>query len=191
VVRATKLPWIVALAAPALSCSLIVQFHDQPDAGPGGGGEAGAIEDAGSGDAAMDATMDVSPQMDSGPDLVVMDDVVEEVPLVPCLGKQNGWYCGNNGLDELLPDADLVYCDGGGIGSITACDAGCLHVVDPFPDSCNPCGGRVNGDYCGKQLAGFNPDNSDILIGCTGGQVSLQDACAAGCGPNGSMSACY
>jgi hypothetical protein len=117
--------------------------------------------------------------------------VAEEPPLEPCIGKQNGWYCGNNGLDELLPDADLVYCDGGGIGSITMCEAGCLHVVDPFPDSCNPCGGLANGDYCGRNLPGFNPDNSDILVGCTGGQVSLQDACVSGCGSNGNMSACY
>jgi hypothetical protein len=187
VVRATKLPWIAALFAPALSCSLIVQFHDQ-DGGSSDGGTAGG-DDVSIMDAPQDQVQDAGSDMNAG------DDVVSEAAAVdnwnPCLGKTNGWRCGNNGLDDLLPDADLVYCSGGNIGSITLCDAGCLHVVDPFPDSCNPCGGQANGDYCGRQLPGFNPDNSDILIVCAGGQVSLQDACAAGCGSNGMMSACY
>lgn len=177
VVRAMKLPWIAALVAPALSCTLLVQFHDQ-----GGSGDGGAVGD--------DATMDASPSKDAGME-TTEEEASEVDTFAPCLGKQ-GWYCGNNGLDDLLPDADLVYCnEAGAIGSLTVCDAGCLHVVDPFPDSCNPCGGRSNGDYCGRDLSGFNPDNADILIGCTGGQVGLQDACAHGCGSNGNMAACY
>jgi hypothetical protein len=190
VVRATKLPWIVALVAPALSCSLIVQFHDEPGGarGDGGGGSSGG--DVGTG--GDDATMDGSPQMDGGPDTVVDVEAGATVDnWNPCLGKTNGWRCGDNGLDDLLPDADLVYCSGGNIGSLTVCDAGCLHVVDPFPDSCNPCAGQANGDYCGRDLAGFNSSNADILIGCTGGQTGLQDACVHGCGSNGNMSSCY
>jgi len=187
VVRARKLPWIAALFAPALSCSLIVQFHDQ-DAGSSDGGPSG--DDA----SIMDVSQDQQVQ-DAGSDTNAGDEVVPEAAAVdnwnPCLGKTNGWRCGNNGLDDPLPDADLVYCSSGSIGSITLCDAGCLHVVDPFPDSCNPCGGVANGDYCGRDLSGFNPDNADILIGCTGGQVGLQDACVHGCGSNGNMSSCY
>jgi hypothetical protein len=189
VMRATKLPWIVALVAPVLSCSLIVQFHDEPDAGSrgdGGGGSGGGDVGTGGDDA---TTMDGSPQMDG---TVVDSEAAATVDnWNPCFNKSNGWRCGDNGLYDLLPDADLVHCEGGAIDSITVCDAGCLHVMDPFPDSCNPCGGQTNGDYCGRDLGGFNPDNSDILIICTGGQVSLQDACVAGCGSNGKMSACY
>lgn len=178
--RATKLPWIAALAAPCvLSCTLLVQFHDQSAGSDGGSGGDGV----GPGD---DAGMDAAPEAQP-----IEAEAAAVDTWAPCLKKENGWYCGDNGLDDLLPDADLVYCSEGGIGSVTACDAGCLHVVDPFPDSCNPCGGQANGDYCGKQLAGFNPYNGDILIGCSGGQVILQDACVAGCGPNGKMSACY
>ncbi|HTQ42113.1 MAG TPA: hypothetical protein VMI75_05090 [Polyangiaceae bacterium] len=187
-VRATKLPWIAALFAPALSCSLIVQFHDQ-DAGSSDGGPTGG-DDA----SVMDVTQEQQVQ-DTGLDVNTGDDVAPETSTVdnwnPCFMKSNGYRCGNNGLDEPLPDADLVYCSGGYIGDITLCDAGCLHVVDPFPDSCNPCGGTANGDYCGRDLSGFNPDNADILIGCTGGQVGLQDACVHGCGSNGNMSSCY
>jgi hypothetical protein len=181
VARATKLPWIVAVAAPVLSCSVLVQFHD-PDAGADGGQSGN--------DAGMDVTQG-QPEAEAGQEPEGSPEAAAVDNWNPCLGKTNGWRCGNNGLDDPLPDADLVYCSGGNIGSITLCDAGCLHVVDPFPDSCNPCGAAANGDYCGRDLAGFNTDNADILVGCTGGQVGLQDACVHGCGSNGNMSSCY
>jgi hypothetical protein len=193
VVRATKLPWIAALVAPCvLSCSLLVQFHDQSagddgGSGSGGGGGSGSGNGSGGGSGSGSGS-------GGGGDASVDGGMEAEAAAVdswaPCLGKM-GWYCGNNGLDDLLPDADLVYCDAGGIGSLTVCEAGCLHVVDPFPDSCNPCGGQANGSYCGRDLPGFNPENADILIGCGAGQVDLQDACVHGCGSNGKMSACY
>lgn len=183
VTRAAKLPWvIVAFVAPVLSCSLIVQFHDQ-DAGEDGGPR--------SDDAAMDVTVEGQAEAESDAGLETTAEAAAVDNLNPCYNTTNGWRCGDNGLADLLPSNDLVHCYEGGVDILTLCDAGCLHVVDPFPDSCNPCNGQMNGDYCGKQLAGFNPDNGDILIGCTGGQVSLQDACAHGCGPNGVMSACY
>lgn len=183
-VRTTKLLWVVALAAPALSCSLLVQFHDQDggagDAGPGG-------DDASMRDVSQEHEEDASSDLDAGyeAEAAAVDN------WNPCSMKSDGWRCGNNGLTDPLPDADLVYCSSGFIGSVTVCDAGCLHVVDPFPDSCNPCGQVANGDYCGRDLAGFNTDNADILIGCTGGQAELQDACVHGCGSNGNMSSCY
>ena len=176
VVRATKLAWIAALFAPAVSCTLLVQFHDQ-DAG----------EEAGlpSTDGGVDVTQEAQVEAEVEAEAAAVDN------WNPCATKTNGWRCGNNGLDDLLPDADLVYCSGGNIGTLTLCDGGCVHVVDPFPDSCNPCGGATNGNYCGRDLAGFNPDNSDILVTCAGGQVGDQDACAHGCGSNGNMGACF
>lgn len=177
--RVAKLSWIAALAAPMLSCTLLVQFHDQPD-----GGDVLPNEDAG-----IDATADR--QADAQGEGQVEAEASAVDTWNPCLDKTNGWRCGNNGLDDPLPDADLVYCNAGTIGSLTVCDAGCLHVVDPFPDSCNPCGGVANGDYCGRDLPGFNQDNADILIICTSGEADYQDACAHGCGSNGKMSACY
>ena len=175
VARARWLPWVAALVAPMLSCTLLVQFHDQS-------------ADVG------DASADVAPPREAGSDAPEPVDAAEAAVVdtyAPCAAKKNGWYCGNNGLADVLPDADLVYCSNGVIGSLTVCDAGCLHVVDPFPDSCNPCGGAANGNYCGRDFGGFNTDNADILITCTGGQTSDQDACIHGCGSNGKMSACY
>ncbi len=184
--RATRLPWIAALAAPVLSCTLLVQFHDQSgdnaDGGLPPGGDGGI-------DVASDVTVD-APDDSTGTDSEPPSEGAAVDNWNPCQ-MLTGWYCGNNGLAVPLPDADLVQCEGGSTIGITMCDAGCLHVVDPFPDSCNPCGGRTNGDYCGRDLSGFNPENADILIGCAGGQVGLQDACAHGCGSNGNMSACY
>jgi hypothetical protein len=182
VLRATRLLWIAALLAPALSCTLLVQFHDQ-DAGAEGGlpGD----------DAGLDVTVDqqVEAESEASPEAAAVDN------WNPCFNKSPGYRCGNDGLSDLLPDADLVYCtdvnDAGVIGSITVCEAGCLHVPDPFPDSCNPCAGVANGDYCGRDLSGFNPTNADILVACSAGWADYQDACVHGCGSNGKMSACY
>ncbi len=180
--RRVRLPIGFAIAASALaaSCSLLVQFHDQAscdgglctddasvgDAAPGPDGAGDAPADGGARDARADR-------------------------YAPCSRLANGWYCGNNGLNGYAgsPD-DLVHCSDGGVYQVTGCDGGCLHVVDPFPDACNPCVGVANGSYCGRDLPGFPAVNADILIQCQGGTVSSQIACAKGCGSNGNMSAC-
>jgi len=183
-----RLVLLVAFGAVAAACSAIVQFHDQQ---PNVTADASVV-DSGAG---SDAGIDGSNPADSG----TGDDssggdsmVAADHPSSPCNGKANGYYCGNNGLGPGLPDADLVHCVSGAIGADTSCgDAGCLHVVDPFPDACNPCFGVADGAYCGRDLAGFPMYNADILLQCTGGATTQQTACAAGCHSLGTMSVCY
>jgi hypothetical protein len=118
---------------------------------------------------------------------------------MPCVVQgvpKSGYYCGDNGLSPGLPPGDIVHCIDGGVSSATSCgDGGCLHVVDPFADACNPCYMVPDGSYCGRDLGGppnyFPASNADILIQCAGGSTTNQTACAHGCMSSGTMSACY
>jgi hypothetical protein len=183
--RLVRAPLVLLVVAsfPAAACSLIVQFHDQST---GGGDDASVVE---SGPAPEAATQDSGVLQDSsGGDSMAAIDT-----FAPCLGKANGFYCGNNGLGPGLPPEDIVHCiNDGSVGTAISCgDAGCLHVVDPFPDACNPCFGVADGAYCGRDLAGFPAYSADILLQCTSGSTTQQTACAAGCHSIGTMSVCY
>ena len=177
---------LIAAGVAVAACSAIVQFHDQPIVTA----EA-SVADSGAG---SDAGIDTATPADSGTgeDSSGGDSMAAADHFNPCSGKANGYYCGNNGLGPGLPDADLVHCLSGAIGTDTSCgDAGCLHVVDPFPDACNPCFGVADGAYCGRDLAGFPSFNGDILLQCSGGATTQQTACAAGCHSLVTMSVCY
>jgi hypothetical protein len=72
-------------------------------------------------------------------------------------------------------------CDGGAIVSVRACDAGCLAMINPFPDTCNECNAKPNGLYCGRDFAGFPAENADFLIQCQATNAVQIVACAHGC----------
>jgi hypothetical protein len=179
----------IAASICAASCSLVVQFHDQP-----GGADAG--EDAGGPDDTGAPPEDGS-MMDE-PDVTVVDSApgmkeagVKPDHYAPCLGLVNGYYCANDGPTAFAgPSSDLLFCDEGGIGQAFTCDGGCLDLPSPFPDACNPCVGVADGLYCGRDLAGFPAYNADFLIQCQTGNTVQQVACAHGCDSNGKMSAC-
>jgi hypothetical protein len=179
----------IAASICAASCSLVVQFHDQP-------------VDAGAGDDAVTPEDSGAPPQDGSmpdePDVTVVDSApgmkeasVKPDHYAPCSGLINGYYCANDGPTAFSgPPSDLLFCDEGGIGQAFTCDGGCLDLPDPFPDACNPCPGVVNGLYCGRDLAGFPAYNADFLIQCQAGATVQQVACAHGCDSNGKMSAC-
>jgi hypothetical protein len=172
------------------SCSLIVQFHDQPGGDDASAAEDGASED--SGKPADDASMADEPDasvVDSAPPL--KEAGVKPDHYAPCSGLVNGYYCANDGPTAFAgPMSDLLFCDEGGIGHAFTCDGGCLDLPAPFPDACNPCVGVADGLYCGRDLAGFPAYNADFLIQCQTGNTVQQVACAHGCGSNGKMSSC-
>jgi hypothetical protein len=178
---------VFAVFVGSAGCSALVQFHDQPSC------EGGLCEDASTTHA---QALDAQPAAD-GQSADAPSDAVSPPPApdhyAPCAGLRSGYYCANDGPDGFAgPATDLLYCDdGGGIGQAKACDAGCLHIPDPFPDACNPCPGVPNGVYCGRDLAGFPADNADFLIQCQNGDTVQQVTCLHGCGSNGAMSACY
>jgi hypothetical protein len=181
----------MASVCAVASCSLIVQFHDQPVEG-----DASVTVD--SGPVAFDSGMPGDP--DSGIADAFVDEVVTHPKdagpapdhYAPCSGLASGYYCANDGPHMYAgPTNDLLYCDDGGIGKATSCDGGCLDLPAPFPDACNPCVGVADGLYCGRDLAGFPAENADFLIQCQGGNTVQDVACLHGCGSNGKMSACY
>jgi hypothetical protein len=83
----------------------------------------------------------------------------------PC-ALRLGDFCGNDSLAGYagLP-TDLVTCANGAIESVRACDAGCL-TVPGLPDTCDPCGAKPAGAYCGREFAAFPPDDTDVLVTC-------------------------
>ena len=103
-------------------------------------------------------------------------------PAAPCSGLKDGTYCANDGLHDYRgPPSDLVDCDGGAIASVRACDAGCLAMTNPFPDTCNECNTKPNGLYCGRDFPGFPATNADFLIQCQATNAVQIVACARGC----------
>jgi hypothetical protein len=160
------------------SCTLLVQFHDEASCDGGlCGDDATAWADASDEASAFDAA-----------------DAHADAPdhYAPCAALANGHYCATDHLHSYAGSpADLVACADGGIGSVTHCDGGCVSMPDPFPDACNPCVGKPDGLYCGRDLAGFPSADGDFLIQCQAGNVAQNVACAAGCKSNGTSSSCY
>jgi hypothetical protein len=199
VVRVDTQTWrtaclLLASAGLSASCTLLVQFHDQASCDGGRGGGLGLCAD--DADVTPDATVPdagdgtVSEASVDGPPPEAGHDAA---PPAPCKGLPSGYYCAHDGLNQPYPGSgnDLVECVDGGVGKVTTCDGGCLPLPAPFPDACNPCPGKGDGLYCGRDLAGFPATNADFLIQCQSGNVSQDVACAHGCKSSGTASACY
>ena len=190
--RGGAVPLAVAVAAALLaSCTFLVSFDDV-DGGAGAcdGGlcldaKANADVDAARPDVVLDTLAE--PEVGGGDDAPIPDDVY-----APCENNANGYYCAHDGLHGYLGSPnDLVYCQDGGIGKVTDCDAGCLPLPSPFPDACNPCGNQPDGTYCGRDLSGFPATDADFLLQCQSGNAVQTVACAHGCDSKGTMSTCY
>ena len=175
------LPIVHAAAAALLvSCTFLVSFDDV---------DGGACDGGLCGDGSRprpDARIDGD-----------ADDPEDDAPdnadhYAPCASNANGYYCAMDGLHGYAGSPnDLVYCFDGGVDKVSDCDAGCLALPSPFPDACNPCGGKPDGYYCGRDLAGFPSIDADFLLQCQTGNAVQKVACAHGCGSNPPMSACY
>ncbi len=187
----------LALASLALSgCTFLVDFvtKDQADTLCDGGAclDATFVPDVQQGDT---APPDSEPSMDA-PFEKSPNDVHVEVAQCPnpCRNRDNGWYCGNNGLFCNAPPDDLYYCEKDAAADVTACVNGCVPLPSGHPDTCDPCFGKADGRYCGKDLPIVphvpGVDKNDIyLFDCKGGQTTTaSQACPATCTgapPNG------
>jgi hypothetical protein len=164
------------------ACSFLVQFDDVP----GGACDGGLCADAEAG--SRDRGGDEPAQSD------VLDEDAAAAPdqYAPCANNVDGYYCATDGLHgyDGSPN-DLVFCQEGGVGKVVDCDAGCLALPAPFPDACNPCGGKADGTYCGRDLAGFPATDADFLLQCQSGNAVQKVACPHGCQSKPPMSACY
>jgi hypothetical protein len=173
---------LVIVALVGAGCTFLVTFDDAMPAPCDGG----ACDDAAIVDGAVDAHAAADANDASAPD-------APDAPYAPCKGLASGLYCADDHVMGYRgPLTDLVTCADGGIANVRACgSAGCLAMKDPFPDTCNECPAKANGNYCGRDFAGFPPDDSDILIGCQGGNVVTNYPCPHGCKSNGSAASCY
>jgi hypothetical protein len=184
---AVRLALVLALAASTFvaSCSLLVQFQDQPL-----GGCEGSTCDAG---LPQDTSMgpEVGPDaMDSG---APEEEEAEAAPghppdssvYAPCGMLANGYYCGSDG-PNLYGYAglasNLLHCVAGAIGDIAACDAGCLTSPSPFDDACNPCQAVSGGTFCASQFPAFSSKDADLIVQCQSG-VAMLTVCNGVCTP--------
>ena len=145
----------IAACVCTASCSLLVQFHDQP-----GGDDASAAEDApdDSGKPVTDASMADEPDasvVDSAPPM--KEAGVKPDHYAPCSGLVNGYYCANDGPTAFAgPPSDLLYCDEGGIGQAYTCDGGCLESArSRSPTRAIRASGSPMALYCGRNLRGL------------------------------------
>ena len=177
----------VAVACVAVGCTFAVSFDDQPSC------DGGLCSDADR------VTPDVTVAIDGGHDGSLSRDASTDAPkdvfdesYQPCKGLSSGLYCaGDHIVGYRGPASDLVTCDGGAIARVLPCgDAGCIAMKDPFPDTCNACPTKQNGNYCGRDFPSFPVDNADILIGCQFGNVSLNYPCPRGCHSAGTDAGC-
>jgi len=179
----TRFRWLTAGAGlAAAGCTAVVTFHDQPSCDGGlcpPGADATTVGDGGDGLHDASSLTDATPKPDA--------------PYAPCKGLADGHYCADDHLvDYAGASTDLVMCEDGGIGVVTPCGAaGCISMIDPFPDTCSQCPTKPDGNYCGRDFPGFPTEDADFLIGCQSGQVVVDDPCAHGCMSNGSAAACY
>ena len=189
----------LALASLALSgCTFLVDFvtKDQADTLCDGGAclDATFVPDVHQGDT---APPDSGPSIDA-PFEKSPNDVHVEVALCPnpCRNRDNGWYCGNNGLFCNAPPDDLYLCEKDAVADVTMCTNGCVPLPNGHPDTCDPCFGKTNGTYCGKDLPGVphvpGVDKNDIfLFDCKNGQTTTaSQACTNTCTGTAGTSKC-
>ncbi len=153
--------------------------------------DGGACQDATFADG--DGRIDTGPA-DGGPSVDALfekspNDVHVEVAQCanPCRNRDNGWYCGNNGLFCNAPPDDLYTCEKDAVADVNHCVNGCVPLPNGHPDTCDPCFNKANGTYCGKDLpivphvAGA--DRNDIyLFDCKlGVTTTASQACPTNC----------
>jgi hypothetical protein len=176
----------VAVAATFLAgCTFLVSFDDVP-------GD----------DAAAPMTTSRPPDVnvtDSGPDQRAPAPDASDGPeggadySAVCTGLPDGKYCNGN---QIVVDAgskdDLITCLNGKAVSVKLCPkgSGCQRMVSGYPDECDECEGRANGQYCGDDFPGWHPLNARARIRCDNGAIVGSLICANQCTGTGPGATC-
>ncbi len=88
--------------------------------------------------------------------------------LDPCVGLDDGTYCGDNGLYNYAGDAeDLVECKEGVIVDLTACTHGCVRNEQGYNDTCNQ-GSSETCDGVDNDFDGLVDEDYGIGTACQG-----------------------
>lgn len=169
-----------SLAGAALllaGCTYLISFDAPPV------GDAGTDLDAGnaSSDAALEDAEGADAGLDAQPDSNACDGLVD------------GQYCGNNQLiDYPGSKDDLVYCQGSAVAQVRVCEngTGCIRMPNPKPDECDECADKDDGQYCGRDMAGWSTKNANMYVLCQGHGTSIVQPCS-NCVSEGNMSKCW
>lgn len=168
-------------------CTFLVQFDDVPPS--------------------VDATDTKPPLRDSGADvadtLVPGTDAEPDAPPPYPSCDQSFPLDQVEGCDLFVDDAE-VCADNSGITSypgdrskdLVACSktqgatcvrhcVACAHLPPGYPDQCDQCVDRPDGDYCGTDM-GWQPKHFKLLVTCANGRVQAATPCSdKGCASNG------
>ena len=171
-----------AAAAFLAGCTFLVTFDEVPSDDGGSAVPIARPPDVNAAETGADATA-------TEPDGSASGDASAGYSAA-CIGQPDGKYCNGNqvGVDGGGKD-DLITCLNGKTVSVKPCSkgSGCQRMVSGYPDECDECMGRANGQYCGDDFAGWHPLNARSRIRCDNGAIVGSLICATQCtgsGPN-------
>lgn len=110
-----------------------------------------------------------------------------------CKGRVDGLYCSGDQIVWPGNKDDLITCKGQLVSNVRYCanGVGCIRMLNGYPDQCDECTAKADGVYCGRDMAGWDTKNANQRVRCQNkAQVGLLLCGVAGCGSNGTASAC-
>ncbi|WP_394847997.1 hypothetical protein LZC95_11095 [Pendulispora brunnea] len=107
-------------------------------------------------------------------------------------GRGTGTYCACDPLVRNYQASanDLVTCSNDGtIVQSTSCTQGCAFYPAPLPGICDPCPGRADGTWCGRELG---IDSGTVILTCRKGKQEAETAfhCPTACSGTGPAAEC-
>ena len=178
---------LFAIASTAAGCTFLISFDDVPET------DAGVVDgpvrpqpsrDADASGRALDAGDAGAPPVTPACDTTFpLDEVQGCASFV-----EGGQICADNpGLTSYPGDrsTDVVTCSKTqGATCVRHCVA-CAHLPEGFPDQCDQCIGKPDGNYCGTDM-GWQPENFRLLVTCTNERMASATACSTrGCDSKG------
>ena len=140
--------------ASAMACAPLVDYESLTDHHGEPGETDGSVHADGGGDA---GSKDAAAASDTS----------------PCQGQNNGFYCGNDGLDAYAGDpSDLVWCYDSAIQTVEKCSNGCIVSPYRFPDTCDRCSIKGDGTWCGKEFPNYRVELKEVAS-WTGGRTGM------------------
>jgi hypothetical protein len=181
----------LALVGPALvfgaGCTFLISFDDVPLR------DAGVVADAFVRPPPIDTGVVTPPKPDAAP----TDPCDRTADLKRIQGCNqfvaNGQACADNAAFDPYPfqstvKRDVVTCNGGDAICLEHCTTACAHLPNGFPDECDMCTGKIDGDYCGSEM-GWDARSYGLLVRCTSNVLATTpkptacpDQCLAGDG---------
>ena len=172
----------VALAGGG--CTLLVSFDDVPVR------DAGAADSARITPTATATATTTAPPPPPPPDASPTDPCDRTLDLSRVKGCDtfvaNAQVCADHPAFAPYPftstrERDVVTCNKPDAICVEHCPTACAHLPAGFPDDCDRCAGKPDGEYCGSEM-GWDARSYGLLVRCSAGRVAgTPTACAVGC----------